>query len=364
MGKESIVASLIENIPDLKKFEFRPLSINEMYNKTSKLRLILNTAKEATELEQFLSKMNITFDDDKSSNLIVATEKNFEFRKVFISNLPKSTTLDDLINLEIDAPKSQNLNFSEKFEFSGDELVSSENENVKKIKPFEKAVDIRIVKRENNSWGFVYFENEKNVEDLGKMEINLENVNLQINITTKRKHIAGSFRSDVASFRNAVTKGNETVNSDKLKIVIHNLPEDISDADIKNLEGINVARSSVLNNRMCFLNFDSLKDSQNAYKIIKEKILSKELHIDLKQVEYQPFKIVIKNFSKDLTEDNVTDYNGINPSHSNIWTSPTGYRLCYLHFTNEDDANKARDILSQSITINNVKIDSKDVAFD
>merc|ERR1712168_1685369 len=182
-----------------------------MYNKTSKLQLILNTAKEATELEQFLSKMNITFDDDKSSNLIVATEKNFAFRKVLIPNLPKSTTLDDLINLEIDAPKSQNLNFSEKFEFSGDELVSSENENVKKIKPFEKAVDIRIVKRENNSWGFVYFENEKNVEDLGKMEINLENVNLTFNITTERKHIAGSFRSDVGSFKskNAVTKGNE-----------------------------------------------------------------------------------------------------------------------------------------------------------
>merc|ERR1712168_717935 len=209
MGKESIVASLIENIPDLKKFEFRPLSIDEMYDKKSKLRLILDTAKEATEMEACLSKMNITFEDDKSSNLIVATAKNFEFRKVFISNLPKSTTLDDLINLEIDAPKSQDLNFSEKFEFSGDELVSSEN--VKKIKPFEKAIDIRIVKRENFSWGFVYFENEKNVEDLGKMEINLENVNLTFNITTERKHIAGSFRSDVGSFKskNAVTKGNE-----------------------------------------------------------------------------------------------------------------------------------------------------------
>merc|ERR1712168_777007 len=117
-----------------------------MYNKTSKLRLILNTAKEATELEQFLSKMNITFEDDKSSNFIVATEKNFAFRKVLIPNLPKSTTLDDLINLEIDAPKSQDLNFSEKFEFSGDELVSSEN--VKKIKPFEKAVEIKIAERE------------------------------------------------------------------------------------------------------------------------------------------------------------------------------------------------------------------------
>jgi len=45
----------------------------------------------------------------------------------------------------------------------------------------------------------------------------------------------------------AVTKDNETVNSkNKLKIIIHNLPEDISDDDIKNLEGINVARSSVL----------------------------------------------------------------------------------------------------------------------
>jgi len=60
----------------------------------------------------------------------------------------------------------------------------------------------------------------------------------------------------------------------------------------------------------------------------------------------------------------VTDYNGINPSKCNIWTSPTGFRLCFLNFTNEDDAYKARDILSQSITINNVKIDSKDVAFD
>ena len=171
-----------------------------MYDKTSKLSLILDTAQEATELEQFLSKMKISFDDDKSS-IIVATEKNFEFRKVFIPNLPKSTTVDDLINLEIDAPKSQDLNFSEKFEFSGDELVSSENENSKKIKPFEKAVEMTIVKRKNYSWGFVFFENEKNVEDLGKMEINLENVNLQFNITTERKHIAGSFRSDVGSFK-------------------------------------------------------------------------------------------------------------------------------------------------------------------
>jgi len=111
--------------------------------------------------------------------------------------------VDDLINLEIDAPKSQDLNFSEKFEFSGDELVSSENKNVKKIKPFEKAIDIRIVERENNSWGFVYFENEKNVEDLGKMEIYLENVNLIFNITTERKRVAGSI-SDGGSFRSEV----------------------------------------------------------------------------------------------------------------------------------------------------------------
>merc|ERR1712142_987061 len=170
------------------------------------LRLKLDTAKEATQLEEFLSKRKISFDDGKSS-IIVATEKNFQFRKVFIPNLPKSTTLDDLINLEIDAPKRRDLNFSVKFKCSGDELVSSKNENVEKIKPFEKAVDIRIVKRENFNWGFVYFENEKNAKDLGKMEVIFENVKLEFNITTERKHIAGSFH-------------NETVNPNKLKIVI------------------------------------------------------------------------------------------------------------------------------------------------